>query len=196
MGEGLLSNLPKQIETERLIIKKFEKNEGKDLLDLLQRNDNRSFLKEHVDEATDIQNEVDAEKRVQELSDFWAKRERFVMGIWLKKTNLFIGNIWIEPKNWKVPSFELGYYLDKGYIGQGFASEAARKAIQFIFENLSAYKIIIITSDTNVQSYKLAERLGFEKEGHLKECNIEEDKRFGLLYYGLFRKDWKLSKKN
>jgi len=187
-------DLPKQIETKRLIIKKYEKNDGKALLDLLERNDNRSFLIKHVDEASDIQNEVDAEKRVQELSAFWINGDRFVMGIWLKKSNLFIGNIWIEPKNWDVPSFELGYYLDKGYTGQGFATEATRRAVQFIFENLGAHKIIIITRDTNEKSYKLAERLGFEKEGHFKECNIEEDKRFGLLYYGLFRRDWKLNK--
>lgn len=185
-----MSNLPKQIETERLIIKKFEKNEGKDLLDLLERNDNRSFLREHVDEATDIQNEIDAEKRVQELSAFWINGERFVMGIWLKKTNLFIGNIWIEPKKWEVPSFELGYYLDKGYIGQGFATEAARRAVQFIFENLKAYKIIIITRDTNKPSYRLAERLDFIKEGHLRECGLEGKQRFGLYYFGMLRDEW------
>ena len=190
-----MEHLPTQIETERLILKKFEKSQGKDLFDLLERNDNRSFLKEHVDEATDILDLKDAEKRVQELSYYWEKKERFVLGIWLKNPYLFIGGIWIEPNKWVVPSFELGYYLDKAYTGMGLATEASKRAIQFIFEDLQAYKIIIITRDTNEPSFKLAERLGFVKEGHFKESNIEDGKRFGLLYYALFRKDWELKKK-
>ena len=190
-----MTQLPTQIESERLVLKKFEKSEGKDLLKLLERNDNRSFLKEHVDEATDILDLVDAEKRTKELSYYWEKKERFVLGIWLKDPFLFIGNIWIEPKHWDVPSFELGYYLDRAYTRKGYASEAAKKAIQFIFEDLHAHKIIIITRDTNEPSFKLAERLGFEKEGHFKESNIEDGKRFGLFYYALFRKDWELRRK-
>ena len=91
-------------------------------------------------------------------------------------------------------AYELGYYLDRAYTGKGYASEASKRAIQFIFEDLHAYKIIIITRDTNEPSFKLAERLGFEKEGHFKESNIEDGKRFGLLYYALFRKDWESKK--
>jgi hypothetical protein len=36
----------------------------------------------------------------------------------------------------------------------------------------------------------LAERLAFIKEGHFKESNIEKNKRFGLLYYRLMRKEY------
>lgn len=185
-----LKHLPNKLETERLILRKFERNDGKDLFALFERNDNRSFLKEHVDEATTIRTAKDAENRVKQLSMFWETRTRFVLGLWSKETNEFIGNIWIEPNKWEVPSFELGYYLDKGYTRKGLAIEAAMKAIEFIYEELHAYKIIIITRDTNERSYLLAEKLHFIKEGHFRESNIENGKRFGLLYYGLLKHEY------
>ena len=186
----LLIELLEKIETNRLIIKKYEKGEGKDLLDLLERNDNREFLKEHVDEAIYVITLDDAEIRVRTLLADWEARRRFVMGIWLKATNTFIGNIWIEPNKWEVPSFELGYYIDKGYTGKGLATEAAKRAVKFIFEKLKAHKIIILTRDTNKPSYKLAERIGFIKEGHIRENIKDGDRRIGLFHYSLLRNEY------
>jgi RimJ/RimL family protein N-acetyltransferase len=179
-----------RIESERLIIRKYEKSDGKDLFNLLERNDNRSFLREHVDEATDVKTLNDANNRVAKLAIDWDTRTRFVMCIWSKETSDFIGGIWIEPKHWDVPSFEIGYYLDQGYISKGLATEASKRSIKFIFEELQAHKVIIITRDTNERSIKLAERLQFIKEGHFRESNIKNGKRFGLLYYGLLKEEY------
>lgn len=49
-----LLDLPTQIESERLIIRKFEKGDGNGLFNLLERNNNREFLKDHADEATKV----------------------------------------------------------------------------------------------------------------------------------------------
>lgn len=186
----LLLEIPTKIESERLVIRKYKENDGKALFDLLERNENREFLKEHVDEATDVQSLDDAEILTRTYSAWWVARTRFVMGIWSKETNDHIGNIWIEPKKWDVPSFEIGYYLDKGYTGKGLATEAVKRSLKFLIEDLNAYKIILITRDTNERSYKLADRLGFIKEGHHKECNIENGKRFGLFYYRMLRNEY------
>ncbi len=186
-----LLGLHSQIETDRLIIRKFEEGDGKGLFDLLERNNNRELLKEHVDEATDVQSLEDAEVRVRSLSADFISRTRFVVGIWSKETMEFIGNIWIEPNKWQVPSFEIGYYLDQGYTKKGLATEAVKRSMEFIFDELKAHKIILITRDTNERSYKLAERLNFVKEGHFRECNIENNKRFGLYYYGLLKSEYK-----
>lgn len=188
--QKLLFDLPTRIETERLVIRKYEKGDGKGLYNLLERNNNREFLKDHVDEVNNVITIEDAEIRIRSLSADFTTRSRFVMGIWLKETNDFIGNIWIEPKKWEVPSFEIGYYLDQGYTKKGYATEAVKQSMNYVFNELNAYKIILITRDTNVESIKLAERLNFAKEGHLRECSIEENKRFGLPYYGMLKSEY------
>jgi RimJ/RimL family protein N-acetyltransferase len=183
-------DLPTTLETERLVIRKYEKGDGKELFDLFERNDNRELLEEYVDEAADIKTVKDAETDVEKHVGEWDSRERFVMGFWLKEGGIHIGQIWIEPRSWDVPSFELGYYLDMGYLGQGLATEAAARSVEFIFKELKAHKAIIITQDINERSWRLAERLGFEREGHHRESGIKEGQRYGLYYYGLLRSEY------
>ncbi len=183
-------NLPSTVETDRLVIRKYEIGDGKALFDLFERNDNRELLKEHVDEAADIKTVKDAEADLGRHIEEWNSRERFVMGVWLKESGMYIGQIWIEPRSWDVPSFELGYYLDTGYQDQGLATEAAARSVEFIFRELKAHKAIIITHDTNERSWKLAERLGFKREGHHRESGIDEGERYGLYHYGLLRSEY------
>jgi ribosomal-protein-serine acetyltransferase len=183
-------SLPTKLETPRLNIRKYEKGDGKALFHLLERNSNRKYLKEHIDEATKVKTEEEAENRIKELSNDWTEKIRFVMGIWLNATDQYIGQIWIEPNKWKVPSFELGWFLEQTQQGKGIATEAAKASINFIFDYLNAYKIIVITRDDNIRSSKLAERLGFIKEGHLREHSVKKDgSRVGLYYYGMLKKE-------
>ncbi len=160
------------------------------MYDLFERNNNRELLKEHVDEAAELDSEEDAEIKIREHAAEWEARERLVMGIWLKESFLMIGEIWIEPKEWEVPSFELGYFLDTGYHKRGLATEAAKASIDFLFKDLKAHKVIIVTRDTNEQSWRLAERLGFVREGHLRECSAKDGKRWGLFHYGMLESEY------
>jgi len=173
-----------------LIIRKYTEGDGRELYLLLERNNNREFLRENVEEVSSIKTEEEAEIEVRKHSAEWFARDRFVMGIWLKSENKYVGEIWIEPKKWEVPSFEIGWFLDQGYQRRGIATEAARRSLEFLFNDLNAHKVIVITRDTNPGSYKLAERLGFRKEGHLSESRIENGKRYGLLYYGMLRTEF------
>ena len=187
----LLLEIPTILESESLIVRKFERGDGKGLLALLDRNSNREFLREAADEVDDIKTLDDAEIDVRKHAAEWESRERFIMGVWLKATGEYVGQIWIEPKNWEVSSFELGYYIDQGYARKGIASEAARLSLRFLFKDLKAHKVIIVVRDTNERSWKLAERLGFKKEGHHRESNIKHGKRWGLLYYGMLKSEFK-----
>jgi len=186
----LLWEFPDSLESERLIIRKYEKGDGEDYFALFERNNNREELKEHVDEAKSVKTSEQAEIRIREHEAEWVARRRLVLGVWLKKTGECIGQIWIEPNKWEVPSFELGYFTDAGYQRRGYALEASIRALKFLFEDLNAHKVIIITHDTNEKSWKLAERLGFQKEAHFRESHIEDGKRWGILYYAMLKQEY------
>ncbi|MHA2247165.1 MAG: GNAT family N-acetyltransferase [Candidatus Hodarchaeales archaeon] len=186
----MLLEIPSSIETTRLIIRKYKKGDGESLLKLIERNDNREYLKSHVTEASTIMTHEEAEIRIRNFIASWVARKRFVLGIWLRTSNLYIGQIWIEPKKWEVPSFELGWFVDRIYQSQGIATEASKRAIEFLFNDLKAHKIIVLTRDDNVRSYKLAERCGFTKEGHLKDHDVKNGKRIGLFCYRLLKHDY------
>ena len=191
MKNKMLMEFPDSLETHRLVIRRYKKGDGKENYDLFERNDNRELLKDFVDEATDNTSIEDSEIKIREHAAEWEARTRFVMGIWLKEEKLYIGEIWIEPKKWEVPSFELGYFLDTGFQGRGLAFEASSRALEFLFKDLQAHKVIILTRDSNERSWKLAERLGFVREGHLRENGAKDGKRWGQYHYGMLVSEYK-----
>ncbi len=187
----MLIELPSLIETNRLIIRNYKKGDCESLFNLLESNDNREYLKGHVDEVSIVKTIDDAEVRIRQFISDWVARTRFVLGIWMKSTKTYIGQIWIEPKKWEVPSFELGWFLERTHQGKGIATEAAKGSIDFLFDHLKAHKIVVFTRDDNVPSYKLAERCGFSKEGHFIDHGIANGKRFGLYCFALFEHEYR-----
>jgi RimJ/RimL family protein N-acetyltransferase len=185
-----LTGLPEKLESQRLLLRRYSEGDGKALFALLERNNNREFLFPRVEEVAIIKTVEDAETKVQRHAAEWEARKRFVLGVWEKTTNTYIGEIWIEPNQWEVSSFELGWFLDHGYLGKGLATEAARLSLKFLFRDLNVHKVIVITRDTNHPSIKLAERLGFKKEGHFREARIEHGTRYGLVYYGMLKTEY------
>ena len=134
-----LSGLPEKLESQRLLIRKYSKTDGKALFELLERNNNREFLFPNVEEVANIKTVKDAETKAQRHEVEWETRKRFVLCILEKTTNTYIGEIWIEPHKWEVPAFELGWFLGQGYQGQGFATEAARRSLEFLFHDLYVF---------------------------------------------------------
>ncbi|MFX1566553.1 MAG: GNAT family N-acetyltransferase [Promethearchaeota archaeon] len=188
--DPLLLNLPETLSTPRLLIRKYRAGDGPAIYALLERNENRAFLFPNVEEVATLQTVEAAELKARRHAAEWESRKRFVMGIWTKTTTSYIGELWIEPQNWEVPSFELGWFLDKGAQGKGLATEATQLSLDFIFHHLHAHKIIVITRDTNHRSIKLAERIGFKREGHFREARIEKGERYGLVYFGLLASEY------
>lgn len=71
---------------------------------------------------------------------------------------------------------ELAYWLRREYQGQGIASEAARRVLQFGFDELRLHKICVGHFAINQASAKLINRLGFRYVGE----QIEEFQKDGV----------------
>jgi RimJ/RimL family protein N-acetyltransferase len=76
-----------------------------------------------------------------------------------KATGAFIGCIgpWY-PAEW--PELELGYWLVRGTHGKGYATEAGRECLRFVFRELGAPTLVSYIRHDNVPSQRVAERLG------------------------------------
>ena len=84
--EPLLLEIPEELESELLILRKYRKGDGMGFFELFERNNNREKLKENVDEAESVKTEDEAEVRIRQMMVDWEGRKRFVMSIWLKET--------------------------------------------------------------------------------------------------------------
>ena len=86
----------------------------------------------------------------------WAVEER--------ATGKFIGRIgFFYPEGW--PGFELGWVLGRESWGKGYASEGARRALDYAFTEMGRDHVISLIHPENTASIKVAGRLGEKVEG-------------------------------
>lgn len=99
-----------------------------------------------------------------------------------------IGLLNIDKKNRKAE-----YYItlgEKEYKGKGIAYKASIELLKYAFENLNLNKIYLYTEVNNIIAQGLFEKIGFEKEGILKEDLIINGKKKDRYVYATFRKEW------
>ncbi len=84
----------------------------------------------------------------------------------------------------------LGYALMPDVWGKGFAQEAASLAISYGFLELGLHRIEADTEPNNQRSNKVLERLGFQREGLLRERFVHPDGIQDSLIFGILKPEW------
>lgn len=89
--------------------------------------------------------------------------------------------------NWDQASFhaEVGYDLTPSRWGQGLIPEALVPIIRFGFEQMKLHRIEGRVHPENLGSIRVLEKLGFQKEGHLRENHFNGEKFDDTAMYGL-----------
>lgn len=102
----------------------------------------------------------------------------------------FIG--WATFNSWN-PDFRsasLGYCLNQEAWGHGYATESARAVLGWAFDALDLNRVQSETDTRNVASARVLEKLGFLREGTLREDCIVNGDVSDSWVYGLLRRDW------
>ena len=86
---------------------------------------------------------------------------------------------------------EVGYVLAFGAWGHGYMGEALISLLRFGFSQLMLNRVEADIDPRNAPSAKSLERLGFKKEGHLRERWIVGNEVSDTDLYGLLLSDWK-----
>ncbi len=112
----------------------------------------------------------------------------------LGKVGRVIGEVSIQDWDRYHRHASIGYDFTRSFWGKGFAQEAARAVLRFGFERMQLNRIEIWTAAENTRSVRLAERLGFSRDGLLRRRILEDDGAFhDSTLYGLLRSDWAAS---
>ena len=98
-----------------------------------------------------------------------------------RATGAFLGRVGpLRPPRW--PAFEIAWSLAPAARGKGYATEAARAAIDWSFDNLPLDRIVSTIHPLNLASRRVAERLGERRTGERfapfrEPCDIWELRR-------------------
>ena len=98
----------------------------------------------------------------------WSLRGYGFWGVVETETKELVGRVGFHnPEGW--PGFELGWTIARDRWGRGYATEAARRALRYAYEDLGQKHVISIIHPENERSIAVAKKIGeaFERETEL-----------------------------
>ena len=168
------------IETERLLLRTMNKNDVAD-------------LKEWMSDVS--------------LYEYWGKRpsksefypelqfqkirkptKSFHWGIVHKKDNKVIGELWVYLiENNRMA--KVACRISRAYQGNHFMEEALRSVVDFCFQKTELQRLWADVHIRNHASYKTLEKVGFKREGHIREGKMVNT-YCDYYLYGILKSDW------
>lgn len=151
-----------RIETERLILRAWRKDDFRPYHDILQHPEvHRHFGPEPMG-VEECWRRLMASVGGWQLNGFggWAVERKLDSGL-VGTLSLFTAWRDLDPEFGEEP--EMGWIFATETHGQGLASEACRAALDWTEANLDPTPIWAIIAPENAPSFALAERLGFER---------------------------------
>jgi [ribosomal protein S5]-alanine N-acetyltransferase len=88
-------------------------------------------------------------------------------------------------------SAAMGYCYRAAAWGHGYATEAARELLQWAFDTLDLNRVQAEADTRNLASARVLEKLGFVREGTLREDCVVDGEVSDSWVYGLLRREWR-----
>ena len=149
-------------ETERLIVREYQKKDIADLFEMASDKDVTKFL--HFKPYTD---KKEAKKRISWLNKHY-KHSPYIssFAVELKENGKVVGDIAISNYRAKAGGIvEIGYMFNKDYQGKGLCTESVKGVFKFIKEKGFAKRIHATHDTENVASGKVMQKAGMTFEG-------------------------------
>ena len=145
------------LETERLVLRRWEESDAEDLYNLANNPDVGPIAgwppHQSVEESLDV------------IKNVFNGQECYA--ICLKEDGKAIGAIELKlnghtDRTDKDDECELGYWIGKPFWGQGLLPEAARALLRHAFEDLGMRKVWCESDVNNARSKRVQEKVGFQ----------------------------------
>jgi ribosomal-protein-serine acetyltransferase len=110
-------------------------------------------------------------------------------GIWVN--GVFAGNLGCHPIDWANRSCSLGYWIDAAQQGKGVITRCCAAMLDHLFDDLRLHRVEIRCGTGNTRSCAIPERLGFTREGLLRQGEWVNDRWVDLVVWGMLEEPWR-----
>lgn len=167
------------IKTDRLILKKINKNDEVNMLELLTNNEiKKTYMIPNYD---CIDKYIKLFNRFLDLS---SKTNHFVRGIYLNEILIgFINDVEINSK-----CIELGYVINPKHKNKGYATEALLGSINYLFNN-GFEEIVTGAFEENYPSIRVMNKCGMHKIDKIDKIDYNGNV-YNCVYFSLRRNDY------
>lgn len=176
----------KTIETERLILRRFEYSDNEAM--------RKYWISDEKIQSLYSEPVYSTEEEVKGLLDkyigSYEKEDYYRWAVIDKETKECIGQIAYFLVDSKNHFAEIEYCIGSAFQCKGLATEAAKAVIAYGFEKMNLHKVQICTKTINAASKRVIEKCGFTYEGTLRDYFYMNGTYVGRLYFSILRSEY------
>ena len=171
-------------ETNRLLLRNFKESDAAALLSYLGNPRVNCFKSERLSSVGEAEEYI-----------IDKQKEAYSFAICLKESDDLIGDVFAVKKD--PDTFNIGWHINQLFEGKGYAHEAARGFLSYLFNTENARRIYCYVESDNIRSRRLCERLDMRLEGCFKEfISFVENPDGNPIYedtciYAILKREWK-----
>jgi RimJ/RimL family protein N-acetyltransferase len=170
------------LETERLLLRAWKPEDIEPYARFMADPDVTRYL------TGEVMSRNDAWRNMAMVVGHWVLRGYGMWAVERKSDGAFIGRVGMwNPEGWT--ALEVGWTIGPEYWGHGYATEAARAAIEYAFLTQPVDRLIATIDVRNEASQKVAQRLG-ETCGERREIQ-HSGKTFTVDIWEISRETWR-----
>ncbi|QBA23752.1 N-acetyltransferase [Chryseobacterium indologenes] len=174
-----------QLYTERLVLRDIRMEDQQDIFDYrsdAEANRFQGWIPETLEEVESF--------ILRNTREFNQPESWYQLLITDKETKTVIGDIGVHFTGDENAQVELGITLNTSFQGKGYASEALKGIISYLFDHLHKHRITASVDPDNTASVLLMERIGLRKEGHFVKSLFWKNKWVDDVIYAVLREEW------
>lgn len=182
MHRSSLDQLPESIETTRLLIRVARPGDGALFNEAVVESCEQ--LKPWLSWVYPLPTLTESEASCRRAYARFLLNEDLMALFIDKASGCLVGGSGLHNANWKLRQFEVGYWGRTRFLGKGLITEGVDALADHALEQLGANRVFLTTDETNIASWRLAERAGFQLEGTLRNdrLNIQGQLRNTRVY--------------
>lgn len=129
-----------------------------------------------------------------EQMDWYADLKKDGTGIWWgifsEESGEFCGAGGYNDLNRDHKKAEIGFWLYPEFWGKGILAEIMPLLFQKAFDDLGLNRIEGFVESRNIKCKKALEKINFNYEGTLRECEIKDGQYLDVDIYAILKRDW------
>lgn len=174
-----------ELSTSRLLVRRLTPADAQAFFDVFSNADVMLYWS-----SPPMTSLAQAEKKIGEILEHYRKGDLFQFGIERKLDRQLIGTCTLHQLHEQNRRAEIGYALGRPFWGQGYMHEALVALIDHAFRVAGLHRLEADIDPRNEASARSLERLGFQREGLLRERWIVGDDISDSALYGLLAAEW------
>lgn len=187
-----MSSLSLPIETDRLILRTFERAD----LDGLTAYHTLPSLQRYVFRKTRDESEVaGALNLMRSHVNLQRPGDTLTLAMVRKGDKALLGHVSLHWSDATAGQGEVRFCINPSYAGQGFAREAVSAVFDLAFDHYRIHRLFSKTDGRNHHSIKLMQQMGMRLEAHYREHALFQGEWDEELHFAILDREWQRSTK-